>query len=191
MYRRCFRIARVPRGVEGTVVTGYGTNALTAESRVKKLIIVLVMLAAACGRQVQTSMPPRTAANRAGAGAASAEAAVAAYMTAVKNQDLQAMGSVWGSRDGSVLDTKVIPADEIERRELIILCFMRHDSYRVLAEAPAVEGKRVFATELSRGGLTRSTNFVVVQGPAGRWFVESVDLEPLRELVRRDPCAAR
>ncbi|HEX6052491.1 MAG TPA: hypothetical protein VFZ21_24675 [Gemmatimonadaceae bacterium] len=157
----------------------------------KKLISVLLVLAAACSqRQVTTGSPPRASGNSA-SGAASAQGAVQSYMTAVKTQDLQAMSAVWGSKDGSVLETRVIPRDEVERRELIILCFLKHDSYRILGDAPGADGRRVFATEISRGGLTRSTNFTVVPGPAGRWFVENVELEPLRDLVRRDPCAPK
>jgi len=155
---------------------------------VRKLIIALVVLAA-CQRQVVVSSPaPSTGAQT---GASTAMSAVQSFMKAVENQDLQAMSTIWGTREGSVLETGTIPREEMERRELIMLCYLKHDRYRVLGDAPAPDGKRVVVTELTRGDLTRSTNFYVVSGPGGRWLVENVDLDPLRDFLGRGDCVAR
>lgn len=155
----------------------------------RKLISALLLLAACQQRPVSTAPAPTTTlASESRAGAPTSNAAVQEYMRAVEKQDLQAMSAIWGTTDGSVLETKSIPRDEMERRELIILCYLKHDRFRILGDAPAPHGKRVVATELTRGGLTRSTNFYVVQGPSRRWYVENVDLEPLRDLLGRDRC---
>jgi hypothetical protein len=159
---------------------------------VRKLIIAVVVLAA-CQRQVVVGFPSPTSAPVSGGqtGATSATSAVQAFMKAVESQDLQAMSTIWGTRDGSVLETRSIPREEVERRELIMLCYLKHDRYRVLGDAPAPDGKRVVATELTRGGLTRSTNFYVVSGPGGRWLVENVDLDPLKDFLGRGDCVTR
>lgn len=158
----------------------------------RKLIIAVVVLAA-CQRQVVVGSPSPTSAPTSGGqtGASTATSAVQAFMKAVESQDLQAMSAIWGTREGSVLETRSIPREEMERRELIMLCYLKHDRYRVLGDAPAPDGKRVVATELTRGDLTRSTNFYVVSGPGGRWLVENVDLDPLKEFLGRGDCVSR
>jgi len=153
---------------------------------VRKLIIAVALLAACKQPQVSTSSSPRATGNV--SGAPDARSAVQSYMTAVANQDLQAMSTMWGSKDGSVLDTKSMPREEIEKREIVILCYLRHDNYRIVSDAPGPEGERVFATEITRGGMSRSTNFYVAQGPSRRWYVRSVDVEPLQDLMRRERC---
>lgn len=156
----------------------------------RKLISALLLLAACQQQPVSTGSAPKVTTEPT-IGATSPDAAVQGYLRAVEKQDLQAISAMWGTSEGSVLVTKAIPREEMERRELIILCYLKHDSFRVLGDAPAPQGKRVVATELKRGGLTRSTNFYVVQGPASRWFVENVDLEPLRDLLSQDRCVSK
>ena len=154
----------------------------------KKLIGALVLLAACKSSPPAVSPAPRQApAATTAAGSLDARAAVLAFLGAVKDQDLQRIGAVWGTKDGSVRETGM-SREELERRELVMLCYLRHDRARVISDAPAPDNHRVFAVEISRGGLTRSTNFYAVQGPHGRWYVENVDIEPLQELVRRDRC---
>ena len=154
----------------------------------RKLIIAVVLLAACQQQTVSTTPTPRSATGNV-SGAANPRAAVQGYMTAVANQDLQAMSTIWGSKEGSVLDTKAMPREEIEKREIVILCYLRHDNYRIVSDAPGPNGERVFVTELSRAGMSRSTNFYVTQGPSNRWYVRSVDVEPLQDLMRREKCS--
>ena len=159
----------------------------------KKLISALVLaLVAACNNpQPATSPSPRpagatVAASNAG-GASDARGAVLGFMSAVHDQDLQRIAAMWGTKEGSVRDGGMA-RQELERRELVMLCYLRHQSAKVISDAPAPDNHRVFAVELSRGGVTRSTNFYVVQGPGSRYYVENVDLEPLQDLVRHDRC---
>ena len=117
-------------------------------------------------------------------GAADARGAVLSFLDAAKNQDLQALGAVWGSTEGSVRDTGAIPREEMEKRELVMLCYLTHDSHQILSEAPAANNERVIAAQLRRGNLSRTANFFAVAGPGGRWYVRSFEMEPLTDFCR-------
>lgn len=147
----------------------------------RKLISVLVLLAAC--RSAQPAPATRPTPSGSQTGAPSARAAVQEFLASVRAEDLQAMSTVWGTTSGPARDA--LPRQELEKRELIMMCYFRHDSSRILEEAPGTGGKTVFAVELKRGGLTGSTNFYVVAGPRGRWYVESADLNPLRRFCSR------
>ena len=148
----------------------------------RKLISLVVLLAACRSAQpspvVTTPSGPGTV-----TGAATARGAVLAFLASVRSEDLQAMSAVWGTTNGPARDA--LPRSELEKRELIMMCYFRHNSARILGEAPGTGGKSVFTVELKRGDLTGSTNFYVVPGPASRWYVESADLNPLRGFCTR------
>jgi hypothetical protein len=113
-------------------------------------------------------------------GAPTAQLAIERFMTAAKSQDLHSLSLAWGTTRGPARD--VVDKSQIEKRELILVCYLNHDSYRVKSEALAAEGKRAFVVELQRGPIARSTTMTTVKGPADRYFVESVVLEPLADL---------
>lgn len=140
----------------------------------KKLSLVLLLLAAACQTTSSTIVPPASA----GPGP---RVALDQFLAAVRAKDLQAMSAAWGNKEGPVRESKVMTRDEVERRELILLCYFKHDKYRVLAEQPAVDDERVLQVELTKGTISRTTNFFLAHGP-DRWYVRSADLEPVRDL---------
>jgi hypothetical protein len=140
---------------------------------VKRSIIAFVMVVGACG--------PRT--GGALTGAPAPRTAVEQFLAAVRAQDLQAMSVVWGSEKGPARD--LIERQELEKRELVMQCMLTHDRFRILSEAPGADGKRVFRVELRRGTVTRATNFTSVRGPSDRWYVETADLEPVKDLCRQ------
>jgi hypothetical protein len=142
---------------------------------VKRSIIAVVMVLAACGPK---SGGPLT-------GAPAPRTAVEQFLAAVRAQDLQAMSVVWGSEKGPARD--LIERQELEKRELVMQCMLTHDRFRILSEAAGSAGKRVFRVELRRGSITRATNFTSVQGPSDRWYVETADLEPVKDLCRQMP----
>jgi hypothetical protein len=152
---------------------------------VRKLITSLVLLGA-CRSAAPTPAPApsrTTASVDPGVGAAAPPAAVQKFMKAVEDQDLQAMSAVWGTSEGPTRDDKRLSPSELDKRELLILCYLRHDSYHILADAPATQGKRSLAVEIQRKASPRTTTFTVTLGPSNRWYVENVDLEPLRHDV--------
>ena len=107
--------------------------------------------------------------------------ALAEFLASVRSQDLQAMSGAWGDKDGAVRDSKKMSRQEMEQRELLLMCYFRHDSYRVLGDAPGPEGERVLSVELTKGTLKRTTNFFLTKG-GDRWYVRSAEIEPVRDL---------
>ena len=136
----------------------------------KRLLSMVLLLAACHGVR------------RPATGAASPRGAVTNFLSAVRAQDLQAMSIAWGTDKGAARD--VVDPKQIEKRELVMVCYLGHDHYDIQSEAPAENGQRVFHVALTKGQITRSTNFFVVKGPSDRWYVESVDIAPLSALCR-------
>jgi hypothetical protein len=145
---------------------------------VRKLMLGLALLAAsACSTTSRVES--------AGAGAASGpRPALDAFLSAVRSQDLQAMSLAWGDREGPIRDNKKLARDEVERRELIMMCYFRHDRYRVLSDQQAAGGERMLQVELSKGTLSRTTNFFVVNA-GDRWFVRNAEMEPVKDLCKK------
>nr|MBA3672874.1 hypothetical protein [Gemmatimonadaceae bacterium] len=99
----------------------------------------------------------------------------------VKEQDLQAMSLIWGDKKGPVRDSDLISREDVEKREVVLMRCFRHDRFKVLTESPAADGERVLQVQLTRGTLSRTTNFYAAHG-RDRWFVRTADLESVREL---------
>jgi hypothetical protein len=145
---------------------------------VKKLIMAVVLVAACrTSPPVVVSTATRPATGNA-TGGADAQGAIRAFMAAAKQQDLQALGGVWGNANGPARDA--ISREELEKRELIMMRCLRHDRYDIAGEAPNPGGSRAMVVNLTYKDVSRSTNFVVVRGPANRWYVEKFDLDPLQ-----------
>lgn len=157
-----------------------------------KLIAVrlasITLVAAACATSParSTNPAPQPAVAPAGnvTGAADARNAVLAFLDAAKSQDLQALAATWGSSAGSVRDAGQIPREEMEKRELVMMCYLGHDSHTIISDAQAPNDERVVVAQLRRGPLTRTTNFYAVPGPNGRWYVRSFDMEALTDFCK-------
>jgi len=154
---------------------------------VKKLITTLVLLAAC--QSTSTSTPATTATTPVvlhgnQTGAVDAATAIRGFLAAAKQTDLQAMGALWGNAQGPARDQW--PREELEKRELVMMCYLKHDKYDVLGDAPNPGGTRAVIVSMTLGDMTRSTNFEVVRGPESRWYVQNVDVKPLQEF-----CALR
>lgn len=148
----------------------------------KKVIcaVGLLVAASAChsGRMTPQPASAPAPANRVPAvsgsttGASTAQGAVLGFLAAVKNQDLQAVSNYWGDQQGLARDRYDMEA--LNKRELVMMCYLKHDSAQILSDAPSPGGGRTVAVELTLGRLTASTNFLTVTGPDGRWYVLSV-----------------
>ncbi len=140
----------------------------------KLLVILLVLVTAAC---------PRTPSTDTGlTGAATPRAAVDAFLNAARAGDLQAMSSVWGSEKGPVRES--LSRDELEKRQLIMVCHFKADSHRIIAQDQADRGEQRVRVSLTRAGSTKETAFWAVQGPAERWYVVNADLAPVQDFCR-------
>lgn len=150
----------------------------------KKLIGMGALLLVACQPKVEVSSPTPSTSTVAvgGVGAESASAAVTSFMAAAKTEDLQAIGGIWGTASGPAREA--MTRQELEMRSYIIVKCVRHDRYTTLGESNAAGGRRVIGVQITKGQLTKSTNFTLVPGPQSRWFVEKVDLEPLTQICQ-------
>lgn len=113
------------------------------------------------------------------AGAPTPRLAVEQFLNAARAGDIQAMTAVWGTSRGPARET--MERTELERRAIILQCFVTHDSFRIVSEAPSDGGRRVFIVSLIRGTRNRQTSFFTIAGPGQRWYVERVDLAAIRD----------
>jgi len=153
---------------------------------VKKVIITLVLLSACSSSpstSTRTTTAPAPAVSGSQTGGADAMAAIRGFLTAAKQQDIQSLGIFWGDAQGPARDR--MDRTEAEKRELIMVCYLKHDRYEIAGDAPNPGGTRAVVVNLTLGPLTRSANFQVVQGPGSRWYVSDVDLKALQDFCAR------
>ena len=117
-------------------------------------------------------------------GAASSRAAVESFMVAVKSSDLQAMSGVWGTRKGPARD--LMKREELEKRLVVMQCLLMHDKWQFVEDAPRLQtgGHQQWQIELTRKSSVAKTTVATVPGPGGRWFLEDVDVLPLKDFCR-------
>ena len=141
-----------------------------------------MLVAAACGGSAapNTSAGPPAPTSATDPGAATPAVAIQTFMGAIKSQDLDALSLIWGSAKGPARD--VTPADQLRKRELIMECYLQHDSYSVLSDVEQQKGLHVVSLSVTKGQITRNTKTQVLLGPGNRWFVDNLDLEPLRDI---------
>jgi hypothetical protein len=151
---------------------------------VKKLIITVALLAA-CRSAPQTvtttSAAPVVSGNQ--TGGADAVAAIRGFLDAAKQQNIQALGTFWGDAQGPARDR--MERAEAEKRELIMVCYLKHDRYDIAGDAPNPGGTRAVVVNMTLGELSRSATFQVVRGPSNRWYVQDVDLKALQDFCAR------
>ena len=147
----------------------------------RKLLIGLLVVAGACTTRTTVIPATPSPASTSTVGQRSPREALATFLSAANAQDLQAMSAVWGDKDGSVRSSGKMGREEIEKREIIMMCYLKHDRYRVVSESPAVDNERVLGVELTKGKLARTAGFNMATD-GSRWYVRSADLEALRDL---------
>ena len=143
----------------------------------KKLLIGFILLSA-CATRTVVEQPVNTTNVSVASGA---RPALDAFLAAIRAKDLQALGANWGDKNGAIRDSKRISRDELEKRELVLMCYFSHDSYTVLSDDPAANGERKMTVRLTRGTLSRTTDFFLTGG-AERWYVRTANMDPVRDL---------
>ena len=150
---------------------------------------VLVGAFSACTRTAVQSPPVignSTGSAAAGnvTGAGSSRAAVESFLVAVKSSDLQAMSGVWGTRKGPARD--LMKREELEKRLVVMQCLLMHDKWRFVEDSPRLQtaGHQQWQIELTRKSSVAKTTVNTVPGPGGRWFLEDVDVLPLKDFCR-------
>jgi hypothetical protein len=127
-----------------------------------------------CKRQVSVttapSSQPAATANPNATGAASHREAVTKFFQAAKVQDVQALANVWGAERGPA--RSFMSPEELEMRVIYMMKCLRHDSFSILSETPAVGDKRIFAVQVRLRSLTAVADFTTTRGPDARYYVE-------------------
>ena len=135
----------------------------------KRIVLALVLLAAC-------RSTPRVQEGSELTGAASPQAAVERLLAAIRSQDLQALGAVWGDKRGSARD--IMPRDEYDQRVIVMQCYFSHDQARILSGPTTKVDTVLFNLELTKGQLRAPTTAKTLQGPGSRWYVLALDPVP-------------
>lgn len=146
---------------------------------VSKLMPLVLALSVGCSTQSVQTRP--TTSSSAG-GATSAQAAAEAFLGAVRTQDLTALSLVWGTAQGP--SRASLPAEQVEMRGTIMMRYLKHDSAQLLDNSTAAGGLRMMRVELTCNGRRATTTLTAVPTAEGRWYVQNVELEPVRDLCR-------
>jgi hypothetical protein len=122
-------------------------------------------------------------------GAATPRGAVDVFLEAARTQDIQAMSAVWGSTQGPAREYS--PHADVEKRLLIMMCFLKHDKSAVGDPSAAAGGRLDFPVTLTQGQLTKSTTVTTIAGPSSRYYVETFDMKAVEPLcqTRNGPTA--
>ena len=105
-------------------------------------------------------------------GAANAPDAIDAFLGAIRAQDLQALGAIWGTPDGPARNR--LQSEVLQERELTMMCYLHHDSFQILGNAPTLNGGRTYSVQLKYKGLSHVGQFDVGKATDGRFYVLSV-----------------
>ena len=116
-------------------------------------------------------------------GATDPQSAVRGFLAAVKAQDLQTMGAIWGGPNGPARD--MMEQKELFEREIVMICALKHDRFDIVSEAQNATGGQSLAVNLFAKNDNQVRTFDVVQGPKNRWYVRSIDLKTLGDCGKR------
>jgi len=112
-------------------------------------------------------------------GAPTPRDAATMFMGAVKAQDLQAMGAVWGTAEGAARDH--MERNQFDQRLVLLQHCYDHDRFQILDESLGSDGNRVVRVQVTRGSRTKTPAFKIVRGPSNRWYVLDTDYESVKD----------
>ena len=106
--------------------------------------------------------------------------AVTQFMAAVKANDLDRMGRLWGSERGPAVS--YMKADELKKRVSVLQIYLAYDGYRIIEGPQPVPGKdnqRTYRIELQRRGCNATASLDIIRANEGGWLVYNVHLADL------------
>lgn len=127
------------------------------------------LLLASCGGGQTSSVAPSPG----------PEYAVQEFMAAVADSNLPKIAEYWGTAKGSAAESGS-PPDYPKRVEVIQL-WLRGYSYRIVASTPTDASRTAQQMEvvMAKGNCRKQVLFEAVKTAAGRWVVQSIDLNAL------------
>ena len=134
----------------------------------RRLAVLAVLGGLGCGARPQAPAPQ------------SMNEAVARFFAAVKANDLQGMGTLWGTERGAAAGW--MKPDELKMRLAVIQRYLTHDGYRIVegpVPVPARDNVRTFRIELQRQQCNVVVPIDIVRTKQGGWLVADVHLETL------------
>jgi hypothetical protein len=137
--------------------------------RIALLVPTLVLLLGACGGGARPASTP--------GGMAPADA-VERFMRAAEQKQYNAMGWLFGTPRGSVMERDKQP--EVEQRMYAIASILEHERFAVRDQSPvpgSATGEMGLTVAVTNHGRTIDVPFTTVKDGAGRWFVEKIQLE--------------
>ena len=88
-------------------------------------------------------------------GASTPDSAIKAFMAAVNSQNLDDLSIIWGSEKGPTRDGP--NQDQLKKREMVMVCYLQHDSYRILSRVEQEKGLYVVSFEITKGAVAEIT----------------------------------
>lgn len=137
------------------------------------LVAGLIISAAGCANKQSSAVVVRSAQD----GVAPA-LVVERFLNALNANDLETMGRLFGTQDGSIIkrDGRAL----VEQRMFALATLLRHDHYAIEGESivPGRMGEAVrLRVRLDIGNRSHSVPVVVVKTKDGSWLVEEIDVE--------------
>jgi hypothetical protein len=137
--------------------------------RIALLVPALALLLGACGGHPRPASSP--------GGMAPADA-VERFMRAAEQKQYNAMGWLFGTPHGSVMERDRQP--EVEQRMYAIASILEHERFAIRDQSPvpgSATGEMGLTVQVTNRGRSTDVPFTTVRGPDGRWYVEKVQLE--------------
>ncbi len=133
-----------------------------------RLTVLLTLGALACGGRSPSHAPAPE----------SMTETLAQFLSAVKANDLQRMGTLWGTDRGPAVDW--MKPDQLKQRLTVIQKYLNHVGYRVVegpVPVPGQENRRSYRVELQRQACNVVQPIELVRAKSGSWLVVDVHLE--------------
>jgi hypothetical protein len=155
------------------------TRTRIAQARRSLTVASLGVAVFACGKKETATRPLP----------ADPDAAVVSFLGAVRAEDLDTMGQLWGTAGGPA--STRMDREELEQRLTIMKVYLEHEEYSIIPgmRDPTIElrqGERLVTVRLTRRGCTPTVPFTVTPYQAG-WLIRDVKLEAAGNPARTCP----
>jgi hypothetical protein len=142
----------------------------------RRLAVYATLVTLACGHAKPTGPAPTTV-----------NEALTKFLSAVKANDLTALGNAWGTERGPA--SSWMKPQEMKERLTIIQMYLNHSGYRIIdgpSGDPRAPDQQTFHVELQRQNCNVVVPIDLVRTRAGGWIVKDPHLEAAGNPTR--PC---